>query len=109
MISDIIAKKTWDMLFEDEYRQVEKNKDKVSNVTTLTNCNTNYQSQTTLLILPQTKPSEKFIPEKVPGTHANLGQIKTQIKIHIKQIDFILKTCNYTKECKLLDLNSEYQ
>lgn len=38
-------------------------------------------------------------------TYASLGQTKTQIKIHIKQINFIYKICNYAKKYELLGLN----
>ncbi len=44
--------------------------------------------------------------EEVPKTYINLGLTKIQIRIHIKQINFTVKTCKYAKEYELLDLNS---
>lgn len=44
--------------------------------------------------------------EKISRTYINLALTKIQIKFDIKQINFIVKTCNYTKEYKLLGLNS---
>lgn len=49
--------------------------------------------------------TKKIYTRKAPKTYASLSKNKMQIRIYFKQINFILKTYNYTKKYKVLSLN----